>query len=133
MYQKNIDADGAMSVSIIVDGALWGLLIGHHRCPHRVSAETRHLIVAVTRAFAMRLGALIARAAEEEKLRDTLAYSSLLRKLAGADDFQMTLAKGASILELFVDCTGAAIVSLDEKVPESELSAMSRVSTNCSR
>ena len=118
MYQKNIDADGAMSVSIIVDGALWGLLIGHHRRPHRVSAETRHLVVAVTRAFAMRLGALTARAAEEEKLRDTLAYSALLRKLAGADDFETALTKGeSSILELFADCTGAAVAWLDDARP----------------
>ena len=118
MYQKNIDADGAMSVSIIVGGALWGLLIGHHRRPHRVSAETRHLVVAVTRAFAMGVGALSARTAEEEKLRDTLAYSALLRKLAGADDFETALTKGEpSIVELYADCIGAAVAWLEDGAP----------------
>ena len=37
-YQQNIGADGAMSLSVLCDGALWGLVIGHHRRPHRVSA-----------------------------------------------------------------------------------------------
>jgi len=41
-YQQNIGADGAMSLSVLCDGALWGLVIGHHRRPHRVSAASRH-------------------------------------------------------------------------------------------
>ena len=134
MYQKNIDADGAMSVSIMVDGALWGLLIGHHRRPHRVSAETRHLVVAVTRAFAMRASALTARAAEEEKLRDTLAYSALLRKLAAADDFETRLRKANPI---FSNCSPTVperpSPGLTMRGLEYALSAMSRLSKIFSR
>jgi PAS domain S-box-containing protein len=118
LYNKNIDVDGAMSASIIVDGALWGLLIGHHRRPHRVLAETRDQVVAITRAFAMRAGSLLTREAGEKKLRDTLAYSAFLRKLAAADDFLTALREGEpNVVELFSDCTGAAIAWDDEGTP----------------
>jgi PAS domain S-box-containing protein len=117
-YNKNIDVDGAMSTSIIVDGALWGLLIGHHRRPHRVSAGTRDQVVAITRAFAMRADALLRRESEEKRLRDVLAYSSFLRKLATADDFLTALMEGEPcVVELFSDCTGAAIAWDDEGAP----------------
>ena len=55
-YQQNIGADGAMSLSVLCDGALWGLVIGHHRHPHRVSAESRHHASAIVRAFNIVLG-----------------------------------------------------------------------------
>ena len=118
MYQKNIDVDGSMSVSIIVDGALWGLFIGHHRHPHRVSAETRHQVVAIARAFAMRADGLLRREAEEKRTSDMLAYSAFLRKLAAADDFLTALREGVpSVVELFSDCTGAAIAWMDQGTP----------------
>jgi PAS domain S-box-containing protein len=118
MYQKNIDVDGAMSVSIIVDGALWGLLIGHHRRPHRVSPETRHQVVAIARVFAMRADCLLRREAEEKRLRGMLACSAFLRKLAAADDFLTALREGEpSVVELFSDCTGAAIAWYDGGTP----------------
>ena len=48
-YQQNIGTDGAMSLSVLCDGALWGLVIGHHRQPHRVSAASRHHAAAIVR------------------------------------------------------------------------------------
>jgi light-regulated signal transduction histidine kinase (bacteriophytochrome) len=117
-YNKNIDVDGAMSTSIIVDGALWGLLIGHHRRPHRVSAEMRDQIVVITRAFAMRADALLRRESEEKRLRNVLAYSAFLRKLATADDFLTALMEGEpSVIELLSGCTGAAVIWNDEGTP----------------
>jgi PAS domain S-box-containing protein len=117
-YNKNIDVDGAMSTSIIVDGALWGLFIGHHRRPHRVSAETRDQIVAITRAFAMRADALFRRESEEKRLRDVLASSAFFRKLAAADDFLAALKEGdPSVVELFSGATGAAVAWNDEGTP----------------
>ncbi len=50
-YQQNIGADGAMSLSVICDEVLWGLVIGHHRRPHRVSAATRHHADAIVGSF----------------------------------------------------------------------------------
>ena len=115
MYQKNIGVDGAMSVSILRDGALWGLVIGHHRRPHRVPTFRQRQVVALVRAFTMRMDALISREAKLELERDTQAYSAMLRKLAAAEDFLAALTEGRpSIQDLLPDCIGAAVIWSDE-------------------
>ena len=40
-YLKNMGVCASMSISIIVDDHLWGLIACHHYSPHRVSVETR--------------------------------------------------------------------------------------------
>lgn len=40
-YLKNMGVCASMSISIIVDGHLWGLITCHHYSPHIVSVETR--------------------------------------------------------------------------------------------
>jgi len=117
LYQKNIDVDGSMSASIMINGALWGLVIGHHRHPHRVPAERRHYVGALVQAFNMRLDALLRYQAKAELVRKLHAYSGLLRKLAAADDFVVALTEGPpNIVELFSDCTGAAVVWNEQDV-----------------
>ncbi|RAU23897.1 hypothetical protein CU669_02150 [Paramagnetospirillum kuznetsovii] len=115
LYQKNIGVDGAMSVSILRDGRLWGLLIGHHRRPHVVGPSTRRQVVALAQSFAMRLDALLSveeRCAHE---RDMRTYSAMLRKLAGADDFLTALTEGTpNIVDLLPGCCGAAVVWDDD-------------------
>ena len=111
LYQRNIGIDGSMSSSVLLDGNLWGLIIGHHRRPYRVPPGTRHLVDAVVQAFSMRLETLISRADEEDMHRDTRAYSALLCKLVAADDFLDALTEGQpSILDLLPGCVGAAVV-----------------------
>jgi len=111
LYQRNIGIDGSMSSSVLLNGNLWGLIIGHHRAPYRVPPGTRHLVDAVVQAFAMRLETLISRADEEDMDRDTRAYSALLCKLVAADDFIDALTAGQpSILGLLPGCVGAAVV-----------------------
>ena len=112
-YQRNLGVNGSMSASIIVDGALWGLVIGHHRRPHYVTPETRALAQIVTDAFALRvqeLATTLAWAAQQE----TLSHSNeLLRSLAGADDFVAALVEdqgGRALTELF-QASGAAVIS----------------------
>jgi chemotaxis family two-component system sensor kinase Cph1 len=54
-YQRNLGVNGSMSASIIVDGTLWGLLIGHHRRPHYVPPEARASAALLAEALAMRV------------------------------------------------------------------------------
>jgi len=115
MYQKNIGVDGAMSVSILRDEALWGLVIGHHRRPHRVPVFRQRQVVALVRAFTMRMDTLSSREAKLELECDTQAYSAMLRKLAAAEDFLAALTEGSpSIQDLLPDCVGAAVIWNDD-------------------
>jgi diguanylate cyclase (GGDEF)-like protein len=115
MYQRNIGVDGAMSVSVMRDGALWGLVIGHQRKPYHVPVEIRRDIVGLVRAFALRLDALLNRETRADMERGMHACLAMMRKLAGVDDFLVALTKGKpEIIELIPGCSGAAMVWDDE-------------------
>lgn len=117
-YQRNLGVNGSMSASIVVDGALWGLVIGHHRQPHYVTPDTRALAALVTDAFALRVHELATTTAWQGQQAALQHQNALLRQLAGSDDFIATLTHPVSgqstLLDLF-DATGAAVIG-DERI-----------------
>jgi light-regulated signal transduction histidine kinase (bacteriophytochrome)/DNA-binding NarL/FixJ family response regulator/HPt (histidine-containing phosphotransfer) domain-containing protein len=134
-YQKNIGADGAMSLSVICDEVLWGLVIGHHRRPHRVSAATRHHVDAIVGAFNIMLGGRLDRATKENRQSGRPSHSAILAKLAVAEEFLGALTEDEpSIVELLPGCVGAALVwddngvsrvrTLDETPPPDDVAAL---------
>ena len=113
-YQQNIGADGAMSLSVLCEGALWGLVIGHHRRPHRVSAQSRNHAAAIMRAFNITLGGRLARSARASVRRGLPSHPTILAKLAVAEECLSALTEGEpSIVNLLPGCTGAAVVWTD--------------------
>lgn len=115
LYQKNINVDGTMSVSILRDGTLWGLVIGHHRQPHALRPACRQQVTAAVRCLTMRLDSLLEREAQTELSADTQASSAMLRKLAAAESPLLALTEGEpNVLSLFPGCSGAAVVHDDE-------------------
>ncbi len=110
-YQENVGVDGAMSLSVLCNGALWGLVIGHHRQPHRATCATRHHAAAIIQAFGIALEARLTRPARKAWRTGAAAQSVILSRLAMADDCLDALMDGApSIADLLPGCTGAALV-----------------------
>ena len=110
-YQRNLGVNGSMSASIIVDGALWGLLIGHHRRPHYVTPETRAAATLLADALAMRVQEIEGRQLWQAQQSHLAAEGYLVRQLTRSDDFVQALTAGeTTMLDLF-DAAGAAIVS----------------------
>ncbi|MDR7036325.1 photoactive yellow protein [Methylobacterium sp. BE186] len=110
-YQRNLGVNGSMSISIMVEGKLWGLMIGHHRQPHYVAPETRAAATVITDAFAMRVQEIEGRRlwAEQQAHLDT--EGRLVRELTRSDDFVGALTSGTmTLLDLF-GATGAGVVS----------------------
>ena len=110
-YQRNLGVDGSMSLSILVEDRLWGLIIGHHRRPHYVAPETRAAVATIADAFGLRLHELEI----GDEWRRQQAYLSarldLLRRMAAADDFAAALTEGpTTLLDLF-GASGAALVT----------------------
>lgn len=54
-YLKNMGVGASMSISIIVEGKLWGLFACHHYSPRRISFERRSVAELFAQMFAMRL------------------------------------------------------------------------------
>jgi chemotaxis family two-component system sensor kinase Cph1 len=109
-YQRNIDVNGAMSVSVMKDGKLWGLIVGHHRQPHRIGVATSTRIVNFVQAYSMRLSDLEDRSARGKRVEQQRTYSALLEQMAVRDDFVDALVTGSVRLTELLGATGAAIV-----------------------
>ncbi|MGU3540623.1 histidine kinase dimerization/phosphoacceptor domain -containing protein [Methylobacterium sp. A54F] len=110
-YQRNLGVNGSMSISIMVEGRLWGLMIGHHRQPHYVAPETRAAATVLTDAFAMRVQEIEARTLWAERQAHLDIEGRLVRELTRSDDFVASLTGGSvTLLDLF-GATGAGIVS----------------------
>ena len=100
-----------MSLSVLCDGALWGLVIGHHRRPHRVSAASRHHAATIVWAFNIMLGGHYNRLAKKTGRTGLPSYATVLSKLALAEDCLSALTEGEpSIIDLLPGCAGAALV-----------------------
>ncbi|HEY6917187.1 MAG TPA: HWE histidine kinase domain-containing protein, partial [Allosphingosinicella sp.] len=54
-YLKNMGVAASMSISILVEGKLWGLFACHHYAPRRISFERRSVCELFAQMFAMRL------------------------------------------------------------------------------
>ncbi|WP_244965536.1 histidine kinase dimerization/phosphoacceptor domain -containing protein [Methylobacterium soli] len=110
-YQRNLGVNGSMSISIMVEGKLWGLMIGHHRQPHYVAPETRAAATILTDAFAMRVQEIEGRRLWAERQAHLDTEGRLVRGLTHAEDFVASLTTGpVTLLDLF-GATGAGIVS----------------------
>ncbi len=113
-YQENLGVDGAMSLSVVNEGRLWGLVVGHHRRPHRVSIPARGAAAAVTMAMSMRLSAVETAEEREARARHVELHARLLEQIAGADDFVSPLVDGeVKLTDIFFASSGAAVVYRD--------------------
>jgi len=119
-YMRNMGTLSSMSVSIMVDGKLWGLLSCHSRNPHHVTSEIREACDFVVQSLAMRISA--DSRAETAALGVELArvHSRLLAAMAQADRWDEGLAGvPAALLEL-TRADGAVILSRDSFLPVGE-------------
>ena len=135
LYQRNIGTDGSMSISILHEGRLWGLIIGHHRRPHHVSATIKNAIRLLAQHFSCVLDTLQNRTTLQAIKQEERAHFKILSKLATADDILSALTRGSpNITDLFPGSLGAAMVwqdgdkshihSLGKTLPEPALSRL---------
>ena len=109
-YHRNLGVNGTMSLSIMDGPRLWGLMVFHHRAPHRTSAAQRAAAAAVTDAFAFRIGPIEWAGLEQARQAEQRRFAALITHMAQVDDLQVALTSGpVTILDLF-DATGAAVI-----------------------
>ena len=123
LYQKNIGTDGAMSISLMCDGTLWGLMIGHHRHPKKIPLHLQHRINALARLCASHIDIQMMRDAKREVENEIRVCSILGGKLANAKDIPSALIEGSPKIDsLLPGCVGAAVIWHDS-------AGMSRIRT----
>ncbi len=113
-YHRNMGVDGTMSLSILRDGRLWGLVVCHHREPHKPSAGQRSAVAALTDAFALRLAPAERAGMEALRRADVQRIGQVLAHLADSDDVVAAAATGSVRLDDLFRATGAVAISGDK-------------------
>lgn len=112
-YMKNMGTGASMSVSIMMEGQLWGLISCHSAGSHRVSQPVRETCDFVAQSLAMRIGAL-ERAEKAAKNVELGAITNrLLATMASAPNWKEGLIAEPQVLLSQVDAAGVIIVDED--------------------
>lgn len=109
-YMRNMGTAASMSVSILVEGALWGLVACHSAEPHAVSLNIRNACDFAVQAVAARIEARERSAGDALRLRLGEVLGRLLGRMAAAADWRRGLVEAGPELLAQVDASGAAIV-----------------------
>jgi len=110
-YMRNMGTLASMSISILRDGALWGLISCHNREPRRVSLQARNACDFLTQIFSQQLEARENTTRAEKRIRLRSVQSQLLAYMAAEESFIDGLTKHPAELMRLADAEGAAIVS----------------------
>jgi light-regulated signal transduction histidine kinase (bacteriophytochrome) len=109
-YLRNMGVAASMSVSIVIDGKLWGLIACHHSAASCVPVEAQLLCRHVGQVLAASIrGCVEAENAQLSGLHSS-ALEDLLTILQSSEDPERTLRSSASSLAELVDCSGVALI-----------------------
>lgn len=85
-YLRNMGVHASMSISIVIDGRLWGLIACHHYSPHRVPFALRAVCDLVAQVLAAQVARLESAVREEVATRASQVRAQLAQGLRQHDD-----------------------------------------------
>jgi light-regulated signal transduction histidine kinase (bacteriophytochrome) len=112
-YMRNMGTMASMSVSILVDGALWGLISCHNAEARRVPLQARNACDFLTRIFALQLAAKERGAEAEQRLRLGAIQARLLGFMAEEENFLDGLLNHPDDVLALAGASGAAVITSD--------------------
>jgi two-component system, chemotaxis family, sensor kinase Cph1 len=113
-YMRNMGTAASMSISILIDGRLWGLVSCHSAAPQLVSTTIRDICDFVVQSLAMRVSALIHAIDAESRVELGRVSSRLLASMSASSHWPRGLVMAGDDLLAQVNASGAAIVTEDD-------------------
>ena len=110
-YMRNMGTAASMSISIIVEGELWGLVSGHSRAPHQVPLYVRNSCDFAVQALATQIAAMERASEAARRLHLTGIHTRLLAQMSVAADWKRGLIDHGEDFLAQVNASGAAIVA----------------------
>lgn len=86
-YLRNMGIDASMSISIIVEGKLWGLIACHHNSPRILPRHLRAVCELFGSIFSLQLEAREKSEQFESRLASRKILQELMLNLAGVEDY----------------------------------------------
>jgi light-regulated signal transduction histidine kinase (bacteriophytochrome) len=110
-YMRNMGTAASMSVSIIIDGRLWGLVACHSAEPHMVAVTVRDACDFIVQSLAMRISAQVHSQDASRRVELARISGHLLRAMTSALSWSEGLETLPEDLIAQVGAPGAAIIS----------------------
>jgi light-regulated signal transduction histidine kinase (bacteriophytochrome) len=110
-YMRNMGTLASMSISILREGVLWGLISCHSKDPRRVPLQVRNACDFLTQIFSLQLEARENTILAEDRIRLRSIQARLLAHMASEEFFIDGLVKHPVELMRLAGAEGAAIVS----------------------
>ncbi|MBP1473139.1 GAF domain-containing protein [Frateuria sp. MAH-13] len=111
-YMRNMGTGTSMSISLLREGRLWGLVSCHNRAPCRVPYNVRTACDLLGQVLALQVAAKEHAAEVEQRVARRAIQARLLALMAAEDDFLKGLAREPGQLLSLTQSEGAAIVHL---------------------
>ncbi|WP_419814200.1 HWE histidine kinase domain-containing protein [Glacieibacterium sp.] len=108
-YLRNMGVDASMSISIVCEGKLWGLIACHHYSPKRLPRHLRAVAELFGAMFSMQLEARQRAIQLEQRLANRAILQQLMRNLALDDDYAAGLMRQASLLLNYIQGGGLSL------------------------
>ncbi len=112
-YLRNMGVAAAMSVSIVRDGLLWGLVLCHHRTPRAASFAARTAADLLGQVLGLQLSAKERMRTAEAAIGLRSLVAELVRSMADAGDVGRGLAARPSHALAVADAAGVAATDAD--------------------
>ncbi|MGO4388341.1 ATP-binding protein [Microvirga sp. 2YAF29] len=112
-YMRNMGTMASMSISILRDGQLWGLISCHSKEPKRISLPVRNACDFLTQIFALQLEARQHTALADNRVRLRAVQARLLAYMAAESYFVDGLMKHPDDLMLLAGAQGVAVITDD--------------------
>ena len=113
-YLKNMQVGASMSISVIRNGRLWGLIACHHPTPHFVSYQCRQLCELLARVFGVVLGEKEEAAQRQYRQDIQEVKNQLFQRISQAERYTEGLYKEDPTVEDLIQC-GGCVISFGEE------------------
>ena len=108
-YLRNMGVRASMSVSLVCEGRLWGLIACHHREPKRVPYAVRTACEVLARVASARIVALQSREGYAAAMRTATVQSGLIETMSLRADLNSALVEGRPNVGDLFDAGGVVV------------------------
>jgi light-regulated signal transduction histidine kinase (bacteriophytochrome) len=109
-YMRNMGTLSSMSISIVCEGRLWGLISGHHSKPHTVPYLVRSACDLLTKMVSSQLMAFRTASKLEKMMHFHGVHRRMLTHMAAENDYVAAISSQIGYLAQVTDGTGVALI-----------------------
>lgn len=113
-YLKNMGVEASMSVSIMKDGALWGLFACHHDSPRYIDYERRTAVELFAHLFSYEISRQEDGARKQVELESAKMQSLLMAHMADGTALSQSLMETSDDIRSVIDHDGLVLIENDE-------------------